>query len=97
MVKISALPDGSQAAGGAIPMVQTGVTVKVTLGIMAYQEASAVAITGGAIEGATIGGSTPGAGTFTTGRITTNFSPSADDAAALGTTALGWADLFGAT
>jgi hypothetical protein len=77
--------------------VQTGVTVKVTLGIMAYQEASAVAITGGAIDSATIGGSTPGAGTFTTGRITTNFSPSADDAAALGTTALGWADLFGAT
>ena len=97
MVKISALPSGSQAAGGDIPMVQSAVTVKVTLGIMAYQDAAAVAITGGAIDGTIIGGSTPAAGTFTTGRITTNFSPSANDAAALGTTALGWADLFGAT
>lgn len=94
MVKISALPDGSAAAGGAIPMVQTGVTVKVTLGLMAYQAASAVAITGGTINGAVIGGVTPAAGTFTTGLFTTNLSPSANDGAALGSTTLGWADAF---
>jgi hypothetical protein len=41
------------------------------LGTMSTQNASAVAITGGAINGTTIGGSTPAAGTFTSLTTTT--------------------------
>jgi hypothetical protein len=52
-VKISALPAGSAAAGGDVPMVQGGITVKITLGLMAYQAANNVAITGGNIGGIT--------------------------------------------
>jgi hypothetical protein len=52
-VKISALPAGSAASGGDVPMVQGGITVKITLGLMAYQAASNVAITGGNIAGIT--------------------------------------------
>ncbi len=51
--KITDLPAGSTAAGGAIEMVQTATSVQVTLGIMAYQAATAVAITGGTITGIT--------------------------------------------
>jgi hypothetical protein len=52
-VKISALPAGSAAAGGDVPMVQGAATVKLTLGTIAYQNANNVAITGGSIAGIT--------------------------------------------
>lgn len=48
----------------------------------------------GGISGATSNGTTL---TITSGRATTDFSPSSNDGAALGTTALGFADLFLAT
>lgn len=41
------------------------------LGTISTQDASSVAITGGAIDGATIGGTTPAAGTFTSATMTT--------------------------
>lgn len=41
-----------------------------SVGSIAAQDASAVAITGGAIDGTTIGGTTPAAGTFTTATTT---------------------------
>ena len=41
------------------------------LGTMSTQDASSVAITGGAIDGTTIGGTTPAAGTFTSAALTT--------------------------
>lgn len=83
-VKISALPAGSTAAGGDVPMVQAGVTNKLTLGTLAYQAASAVAITGGTITGLS-NLTIANAGTLT---------PASSDGAALGTAALMWADLF---
>ena len=83
-VKISALPAGSAAAGGDVPMVQAGVTNKLTLGTLAYQAASAVAITGGTITGLS-NLTIANAGTLT---------PATNDGAALGTAALSFADLF---
>lgn len=83
-VKISALPAGSAAAGGDVPMVQAGVTNKLTLGTLAYQAASAIAVTGGTITGLT-NLTIANAGTLT---------PATNDGAALGTTALSWSDLF---
>jgi hypothetical protein len=51
-------------------------------------------INGGTIDGVTIGGASAGAGTFTTLTVNTNLNPDANDGAGLGTTALGWSDLF---
>ena len=58
------------AQGQLTALAETPIAITNTqvsgLGTMSTQNASAVAITGGAINGTTIGGSTPAAGTFTT-------------------------------
>jgi len=60
--------NGTSAFSAVASIPNTDIT---GLGTMSTQNASAVAITGGAINGATIGGTTPAAGTFTSVTMTT--------------------------
>jgi len=60
--------NGTSAFSASASIPNTDIT---GLGTMSTQNASAVAITGGAINGATIGGTTPAAGTFTSVTMTT--------------------------
>lgn len=60
--------NGASAMTAAATIPNTDIT---GLGTMSTQNASSVAITGGAINGTTIGGSTPAAGTFTSVAMTT--------------------------
>lgn len=86
-VKTSAGSGVAIAAGTAQWVYCDGTNVVQGLsGTMAAQAASGVAITGGTITGLT-------SLTLASGAA----SPATNDAAALGTTALGWSDLFGAT
>ena len=57
-------------ANGAFDCVSG--TTALGLGSMAYQNSSAVSITGGTLNGVTIGGTTPGDGTFSNLRVTGN-------------------------
>lgn len=66
--------DGNFIVGDGTNFVaESGATARTSLGLgtIATQDASSVAVTGGAIDGTTIGGTTAAAGTFTTATATT--------------------------
>ena len=71
--RIKVITNGGGTSQGVLDAIAALQATIATYGTMALQNASAVAITGGAINGTTIGATTPSTGAFTT--LTENASP----------------------
>lgn len=71
--RIKVITNGGGTSQGVLDAIAALQATIATYGTMALQNASAVAITGGAINGTTIGATTPSTGRFTT--LTENASP----------------------